>query len=204
MCDRWMQLRLQHRALNGSIRFNHFAQLHGQNCADHLVRLVLRADKVTERIGGKNLPSVFGHKPLSILQDMRMCANDQVSTPICQLFHQLSLGVCDGMAVFHTPMDADHYKICLLPCQMQLLFDHICLTGVDHIRFHCTALRDTVCMLRVGEIRNGHTIDGLQRDTVVVRFAAPETGRHNILRHTSPEAKRCSDAGCAFIIGVVV
>ena len=59
-------------------------------------------------------------------------------------------------------------------------------------------------MLSIGEIGDGHTIDGLQRDTVVVLFAAPQTGGDYILRHGLPELQSSRNAGRALIIGVVI
>ena len=42
-------------------------------------------------------------------------------------------------------------------------------------------------MLGVGEIRDGDAVDGLQRDAVIVLFAAPQTGGDHVLRHRLPE-----------------
>ena len=59
-------------------------------------------------------------------------------------------------------------------------------------------------MLGVGEIRNRDAVDGLQRDAVVILFAAPQTGGDHILRHRLPKLQRSRNAGCTLIVGVVV
>ena len=118
---------------------------------------------------------------------MRVGAHNDIRTPVCQLLRQCALAVHDGVAILYTPVNPNHHKIRLLACQTHLPLDHIGLAGVDDIGRHILVLADAVGVLGVGEIRDGHTVDGLQRDAVVLLFAAPQTGGDHVLRHRLPE-----------------
>ena len=135
---------------------------------------------------------------------MRMGANNDVCAPVCQILCQCALAVHDGVAVLNAPVHPHHHKIRLLACQPYLPLDHIGLAGVDDIGRHILVLADAVGVLSIGEIGDGHTVDGLQRDTVVILFAAPQTGGDHILRHGLPELQCGRNAGRALIVGVVI
>ena len=135
---------------------------------------------------------------------MRVGANNDVCAPVCQILCQCALAVHDGVAVLNAPVHPHHHKIRLLACQPYLPLDHIGLAGVDDIGRHILVLADAVGVLSIGEIGDGHTVDGLQRDTVVILFAAPQTGGDHILRHGLPELQCGRNAGRALIVGVVI
>ena len=135
---------------------------------------------------------------------MGVGAHNDVCTPVCQILRQCALAVHDGVAVLYAPVHPNHHKICLLACQAHLPLDHICLAGVDDIGRHILVLADAVGVLGVGEIRNRDAVNGLQRDTVIILFAAPQTGGDHILRHGLPKLQCSRNAGCTLIVGVVV
>ena len=135
---------------------------------------------------------------------MRVGANNDICTPVCQILRQCALAVHDGVAVLYAPVHPNHHKIRLLACQAHLPLDHISLAGVDDIGCHILVLADAVGVFGIGEIGDGHTVDGLQRDAVVVLFAAPQTGCDHILRHGLPELQRSRNAGGTLIVGVVI
>ena len=135
---------------------------------------------------------------------MRVGANNDICTPVCQILRQCALAVHDGVAVLYAPVHPNHHKIRLLACQAHLPLDHISLAGVDDIGCHILVLADAVGVFGIGEIGDGHTVDGLQRDAVVVLFAAPQTGCDHILRHGLPKLQCSRNAGCTLIVGVVV
>ena len=135
---------------------------------------------------------------------MGVGAHNDVCTPVCQILRQCALAVHDGVAILNAPVHPNHHKIRLLACQPHLPLDHIGLAGVDDIGRHILVLADAVGVLGIGEIGDGHTVDGLQRDAVVVLFAAPQTGGDNILRHGLPELQRGRNAGRTLIVGVVI
>ena len=179
-------------------------QLQGQDGTYQLIRSALGAEKITQREGDKTSPSVCCGQPLGVLQYMRVGANNDICTPVCQILRQCALAVHDGVAVLYAPVHPNHHKICLLACQAHLPLDHICLAGVDDIGRHILVLADAVGVLGVGEIRNRDAVNGLQRDTVIILFAAPQTGGDHILRHGLPKLQCSRNAGCTLIVGVVV
>ena len=199
-----VQLRFKHFALYRAVRLGSLLQLQGQDSAHQLIRAALGAEKITQREGYKTSPSVRCGKPLGVLQYMGVGAHNDICTPVCQILRQCALAVHDGVAVLYTPVHPNHHKIRLLACQAHLPLDHISLAGVDDIGRHILVLADAVGVLCVGEIGDGHTVDGLQRDTVVIFFAAPQTGGDHILRHGLPELQRGRNAGGALIVGVVI
>ena len=162
-------------------------QLQGQDSAHQLIRAALSAEKIAQRVGHKTPPPICCGKPLGILQHMRVGAHNDIRTPVCQLLRQCALAVHDGVAILYTPVNPNHYKIRLLACQTHLPLDHIGLAGVDDIGRHILVLADAVGVLGVGEIGDGDAVDGLQRDAVIVLFAAPQTGGDHVLRHGLPE-----------------
>ena len=135
---------------------------------------------------------------------MRVGANNDICTPVCQILRQCALAVHDGVAVLYAPVHPNHHKIRLLACQAHLPLDYISLAGVDDIGCHILVLADAVGVFGIGEIGDGHTVDGLQRDAVVILFAAPQTGSDHILRHGLPELQCGRNAGRALIVGVVI
>ena len=135
---------------------------------------------------------------------MRVGANNDICTPVCQILCQCALAVHDGVAVLYAPVHPNHHKIRLLACQAHLPLDHISLADVDDIGRHILVLADAVGVLGVGEIRNRDAVDGLQRDTVVILFATPQTGGDHILRHGLPELQCSRNAGGTLIVGVVI
>ena len=199
-----VQLRRKHFTLHRAVRLGGLLQLQGQDRTHQLIRVALGAEEIAQREGDKTSPPVRCGQPLGILQHMRMGAHDDICAPVCQILRQCALTVHDGVAVLYAPVHSHHHKICLLTRQAHLMLDHIGLAGVDDIGCHILVLADAVGVLSIGEIGDGHTIDGLQRDTVVVLFAAPQTGGDYILRHGLPELQSSRNAGRALIIGVVI
>ncbi len=199
-----VKLRFQHCQMHRAVRVRGFLELQGQNCAHQFIRTVLRAQEIAQGISHKGFPAIGGSKPLCILQHVRVGAHDHICTPVCKILGKGALAVHNGVAVLNAPMHTHHHKICCLACCTHLPLDHIGLAGVDHIGCHGAALRNTVGVLSVRKIGNGHAINGLQGDTVVVRFAFPQAGGYHILRHTVPKAERCCNTGSAFVVGVVV
>ena len=162
-------------------------QLQSQDSAHQLIRAALGAEKIAQRVGRKTPPPICCGKPLGILQHMRVGAHNDIRTPVCQLLRQCALAVHDGVAILYAPVYPHYHKIRLLACQPHLPLDHIGLAGVDDIGRHILVLADAVGVLGVGEIRDGDAVDGLQRDAVIVLFAAPQTGGDHVLRHGLPE-----------------
>ena len=199
-----VQLRRKHFTLHRAVRLGGLLQLQGQDRTHQLIRVALGAEEIAQREGDKASPPVRCGQPLGILQHMRMGAHDDICTPVCQILRQCALTVHDGVAVLYAPVHSHHHKICLLTRQAHLPLDHIGLAGVDDIGCHILILADTVGVFSIGEIGDGHTVDGLQRDAVVVLFAAPQTGGDYILRHGLPELLSSRNAGRALIIGVVI
>ena len=179
-------------------------QLQGQDCTHQLIRAALGAEKITQREGDKTSPSVRCCQPLGVLQYMWVGAHNDVCAPVCQILCQCALAVHDGVAVLYAPVHPHHHKIRLLTRQAHLPLDHIGLAGVDDIGRHILVLADAVGVLGVGKIGDGDTVDGLQRNAVIVLFAAPQTGGDHILRHGFPELQRSRNAGRALIVGVVI
>ena len=72
--------RVQYRVLNfhgnGTICCGCFLKRHIQNGTDHIVRHILRIDKVPQRIGNKRLILIRSCQPLRRLRHMRVGAND--------------------------------------------------------------------------------------------------------------------------------
>ena len=135
---------------------------------------------------------------------MGVGAHNDIRAPVCQILRQCTLAVHDGVAILNAPVHPNHHKIRLLTRQAHLPLDHISLAGVDDIGRHILVLADAVGVLSVGEIRDGDTVDSLQRDMVVVLLTAPQTSDDHILRHGLPELQCSRNAGCALVVGVVI
>ena len=199
-----VQLRRKYFTLYRAVWLGGLLQLQGQDGPYQLIRSALGTEKITQREGDKTSPSICCDKPLGVLQYMGVGAHNDVCAPVCQILCQCALAVHDGVAVLNAPVYPHHHKVCLLTRQAHLPLDHISLAGVDDIGCHILILADTVGVLGIGEIGDGHTVDGLQRDAVVILFATPQTGGDHILRHGLPELQCGRNAGRALIVGVVI
>ena len=204
MGDRRQELRFQNGTLHRSVRLGGLLQLQVQDSIYQLIRPVLRAQKIAQRIGNECLPSVCCTQPLSILQHMRVGAHNHIGTPVCKLLCQCALTVHNGVAVLYAPVHTHDHKVGLPVCCTNLLLDHIRLAGVDHVGGHGAAGGDAIGVLRVGKVGDGHPVDGLQRNAAVVIRTTPQAGGDYVLRHALPETQGGSQTGCALIVGVVI
>lgn len=93
---------------------------------------------------------------------MRVCAQNNIRTPVGKLLGEIPLGLGDSVTVLHAPVNSHHHEIGQLTRPAHLLFHHIPLVGVDDIGCHCTALRDAIGVVGVGEVGNRHTVHRLQ------------------------------------------